>query len=160
MMPASPGSRPALDQALVDRPRLATDGATVLLAATDSGVGSRPTRRPFVHIWRSVDGGRTYQRGPDVTDVADVGWLDLGWGKGRWRLLYAACPGFLGCATPARVWYATSPDGDRWSDATVVSMAGNVRPLGVLSGRFGVTAIWAEIVTTHQWRFWAARRDH
>ena len=92
--------------------------------------------------------------------MADVGWLDLGWGKGRWRLLHAACPGFLGCATPARVWYARSPDGDGWSDATVVSMAGNVRPLGVLSGRFGVTAIWAEIVTTHQWRFWAARRDH
>ncbi len=149
-----------LDQALVDRPRLATDGVTVLLAATDSGIGSRPTRRPFVRIWRSVDGGRTYQRGPDVTDVADVGWLDLGWGNGRWRLLYGACPGFLGCATPARVWYTTSPDGDRWSDATVVSMAGNVRPLGVLSGRFGVTAIWGEVVATHQWRFWAARRDY
>jgi len=149
-----------LDQELYGgRPRLATDGTTVLLAATDPSRGARYVRHPFIRIWRSGDGGATFERGPDVTDVEDIGSLELMWADGRWRLVYDACPGFISCATPPRVWYAESADGDHWPEPSVISEAGPVWTLGLAISDDGLAAVWSEQLGPHNWDFFLALRD-
>lgn len=91
----------------------------------------RPTRRDDTRGARTSDGGETFERGPRVTDMQDIGSVELVWAEGRWRLLYDACPGALSCATPPRVWYAESIDGDAWSESSVLSDAGSVHTLGL-----------------------------
>lgn len=139
-------------------PRLATNGSTVVLAVTDPNVSSRAGHIPFIRIWRSVDAGTTWQRGPGITDVASLGPLEVSWSGGMWRLLYAACPGLLSCATPLRIWYAESDDGDSWSDASVLSEAADVTPVGVVADQARVSAVWALKPAEHHWSFEVSRR--
>ena len=141
------------------RPRLASDGSTILLAVADPNFEARYLRNPFIRIWRSSDGGRSFVRGPDVTDVQDLGWLELIWAGGRWRLLYDACPGALSCATPPRIWYAESTDGESWSESEVVSDSGTVTTLGLVDGPQGIVAVWGEEHGAHDWTFHLARRE-
>src|SRR5258705_12647565 len=142
------------------RPRMATNGSTILIAITDPNRSSRAGRRPFIRILLSSDGGATWERGPDVSDVARVGQLELSWTGGRWRLLYSGCPGFFTCATEPRIWYATSTDGRAWSGASVVSEPGAVSPIGVTAGVSGASAVWATRLADHDWRFHVSiRRD-
>ena len=141
------------------RPRLASDGSTILLAAVDPNAGSRYSHNPFIRIWRSSDGGRSFVRGPDVSDVYDLGWLELTRAEDRWRLLYAACPGTSSCATPPRIWYAESTDGERWSEPEVVSDMGNVEAIGLANVPEGIVAVWGEEHGPHDWSFHLARRD-
>lgn len=140
------------------RPRLASDGSTVLLAASDPNREARYVNNPFVRIWTSADGGATFARGPDVTDVVDVVHLELAWADGRWRLLYEACPGFVACATDYRIWYATSADGSTWSEPSVVTDPGPVTTIGLAVGEFGTAAVWASMNAPHAWSFVLARR--
>jgi hypothetical protein len=140
------------------RPRLATDGAIVALAASDPSIGSRAIHSPFIRIWRSIDAGATWDRGPDVTDVAGLGSLDLTWGGGRWRLLYEACPGFLGCATDPRIWYAATADVLAWPEPGAVSEPGAVAPIGIAADDRGVAAFWATLHSTHDWDVVVSRR--
>lgn len=141
------------------RPRLASDGTTILLAASDPSRGARYVQHPFIRIWRSADGGATFERGPDVTDVEDIGSLELLWADGQWRLVYDACPGFIACATPPRIWYAESAAGDEWSDAAVISDAGAVRSLGLVAGDYGLAAVWGVEHASHDWTFHLAQRQ-
>jgi hypothetical protein len=150
----------SIDQTLIagQRPRLASDGATIVLAAVDPNESARYVKSPFVRVWRTFDGGASFQRGPDVTDLRSVGDVDVVWSAGVWRLVYAGCPGFMTCATPSRVWYAISRDGERWSQPSVVTEPGQVRPVGVGAGTFGVCLVWAEVRGDHDWRFVTSRR--
>jgi len=149
-----------LDQELYGgRPRMATDGSTILLAATDPNRGARYVRHPHARIWRSTDGGLTFSGAADVTDVEDIGSLELIWAKSRWRLVYDACPGFITCATPPRIWYTESTNGDQWSDATVLSDIGNVQTLGLVDSNFGLAAVWGIEASPHNWAFHLARRS-
>jgi hypothetical protein len=140
------------------KPRLATDGATILLAASDPNTGARYVRSPFIRIWLSPDGGATWERGPDVTDVAGLGPLELSRSGGQWRLIYEACPGMLGCATAPRIWYAESSDGRDWSDASILSEPARVAPIGVVATGSGVSAVWARLLADHDWRIQVSRR--
>lgn len=149
-----------LDQTLYGGgPRLASDGSTIVLAATDPDRGGyRHIQRPYVRIWRSSDGGQTFSGGAGVTDVEDVGSLELTWARGAWRLVFAACPGLFTCATPPRIWYTESADGEQWSDAAVLSDSGNVHPLGLFDTGYGPAAIWGTETRPHDWTFHMARR--
>jgi len=150
----------SIDQTFLagQRPRLASDGATIVLAAVDPNESARYVKSPFVRVWRTLDGGASFQRGPDVTDLRSVGDVDVVWSGGAWRLVYAGCPGFMTCATPSRVWYAVSRDAEHWSRPSVVTEPGQVRPLGVGAGSFGVSLAWAEVRSDHDWRFVISRR--
>jgi hypothetical protein len=139
-------------------PRLASDGATVLLAATDPNTSSRYAHRPFIRIWRSSDGGTTWERIPSGTDVADVGSLDVAWSGGIWQLVYEACPGFLGCATAPRIWYEESSDGRDWSNPSILSEPAEVTPIGVIGGHSGTSVVWARKIAEHDWQFQVSRR--
>lgn len=139
------------------RPRLATDGQTVVLAVSGPNIGASP-HNPYIRIWRSIDAGTSWERGPDVTDVAGLGSLDVAWSDGRWRLLYEACPGALGCATEPRIWYATSPDALTWSEPSVVSEPGQVAPIGVVADRAQVSVIWGMVHSDHDWDIVVSRR--
>jgi hypothetical protein len=140
------------------QPRLATDGSTVLLVVTDPNLSSRAGRRPFIRIWRSADRGSTWERGSATSDVAGLGPLELSWSGGLWRLVYAACPGLVSCATPPRIWYAESGDGDAWSDASILSEAADVTPVGVVADQVRVSAVWAFVRADHHWSFQVSRR--
>ena len=133
------------------RPRLATDGSTVVLAVSDPNGGARSVHSPFIRIWRSVDAGITWNRGPDVTDVAGLGSIDLTWSGGEWQLLYDACPGVFGCATDPRIWYANSPDAVAWSEPEVVSDSGQVTAIGVVAHGARVSVIWGTMHSAHDW---------
>jgi len=150
----------SIDQTLLagQRPRLASDGATIVLAAVDPNESARYLKSPFVRVWRTLDGGASFQRGPDVTDLRSVGDVDVVWSAGAWRLVYAGCPGFMTCATPSRVWYAVSRDAEHWSRPSVVTEPGQVRPIGVGAGSFGVSLAWVEVRSDHDWRFVISRR--
>jgi hypothetical protein len=140
-------------------PRLATDGSTILLAATDPNRGARHHQVPFIRIWRSEDGGETFTRGPNAVTSARIGWLELVRSGDRWRLAYAACPGFISCATPSRLWYADSRDGAEWSEPVVVSEPGDISTLGLIDGSFGLAAVWGTELSSHDWTFHLARRS-
>jgi hypothetical protein len=151
--------RTEINQSLFNgRPRLATDGSTVVLAVDDPNSSARNVRNPFIRIWRSIDSGTTWERGPDVTDVASLGSLDATWSDDRWRLLYAACPGIFGCATDPRIWYATSADALSWSEPSVVSEPGQVGPIGVVTGRGQVSVAWGLLHSSHDWDVVVSRR--
>jgi len=140
------------------RPRLATDGSIVVLAVSDPNSASRWVHNPFIRIWRSTDAGTGWERGPDVTDIAGLGSLDLTSSGDRWRLLYQACPGVFGCATDPRIWYATSTDALAWSEPSVVSEPGQVAPIGVVASGLHVSAIWGTIHSSHDWDVVVSRR--
>jgi hypothetical protein len=139
------------------RPQLATDGSTVLLAVIAPGIGNR-RRTPILRIWRSTSAGSVWQGGPSITDNPSLGQPDLVWGEGRWRVTYIACPGAFSCATPARLWYATSVDGMAWSEPSVVSEPTRAHPVGIVAGSAGVSVVWAIEPASHDWRFVVSRR--
>jgi hypothetical protein len=141
------------------RPRLAVSGSTVVLAVTDPNLSARYAKRPFIRVQVSNDGGATWARGPDVDYGARLGSLELEYSTGVWRLLYEACPGFLTCATPSRIWYATSVDGLDWSDSSVVTESGDVEPVGIAADAPGVSVIWATVRTNHDWQVSVSRRN-
>ena len=148
-----------LDQQLYGGfPRFATDGATILLAATDPNAGARYNRTPFIRIWRSTDGGSTWTRGADAVQSVQIGWLGALASDGRWRMTYDACPGFGRCATAGRVWYTESADGDSWTEPVVISGTGHVGALGLAAGPAGLVAAWGDGQGSHDWAFHLAIR--
>jgi hypothetical protein len=140
-------------------PRLATEGATFVLAVGDPNRSARYARRPFIRIQLSHDGGATWERGPDVSDGTGLGRIELVRSAGAWRLLYADCPGFLTCATAPRIWYSTSADAQNWSPPSAVTEPGRYQPVGIAANRTGVSVIWATITGAHDWGLVLARRN-
>jgi hypothetical protein len=142
------------------RPRLASDGSTLVLAVVDhvSEVGYSHFRR-FVQIQASRDGGATWQRTATFERAPSVGPLELVRSNGMWRLLYAACPGMESCVVPGRIWYTTSPDGVAWTEPGVVTDVGPVTPVGIVADESGVSALWATVESEHDWRLSVSRRN-
>jgi hypothetical protein len=139
-----------------DRPRLATDGTAIILAAADPNNDARNLRHPFIRFWRSTDGGLHFEQGPSEPQVVRLGSYDLLWAGDRWRLVYEGCPGFFLCATPPRVWYTESADGESWSNPIVISEPGSVHVLGLAQSQSGITALWGEGLDSHEWTFHGA----
>jgi hypothetical protein len=142
------------------RPRLASDGSTLVLAVVDhvSEVGYSHLRR-FVQIQLSRDGGATWQRTATFERAPSVGPLELVRSNGMWRLLYAACPGMESCVVPGRIWYTTSRDGAAWTEPGVVTDVGPVTPVGIVADESGVSAVWATVESEHDWRLSVSRRN-
>jgi hypothetical protein len=130
----------------------------VLAVEDPNNSGVRSVYDPFIRIWRSTDAGGTWTRGPDVTDVAGLGGLEVTWSDGRWRLLYAGCPGVFDCATDPRIWYATSPDALTWTEPSIVSEPGQIAPIGVVTDRARVSVVWGLLRGAHDWDVVASRR--
>jgi hypothetical protein len=149
----------AIEQSVTwEPPRLATNGSTVVLAVTDPNRSARYVHKPFIRIQLSQDGGASWVRGPDVSDGTDPGSIELVHSAGVWRLAYEDCPGFLGCATPPRVWYSTSVDALVWRDPSIVTEPGRVRPVGIAVDGTGVSVIWATLRSDHDWSLAISRR--
>jgi BNR repeat protein/BNR/Asp-box repeat protein len=142
------------------RPRLASDGSTLVLAVVDhvTEVNYSHLRR-FVEIQVSHDGGATWQRTANFERAPSVGPLELVWSTGMWRLLYAACPGMEVCVVPGRLWYTTSRDGVAWTEPGVVTDVGPVTPVGIVADESGVSALWATVESEHDWRLSVSRRN-
>lgn len=140
-------------QLYAGRPRLSSDGSSILLAASEQGLAPWELRRPSIRIWRSSDGGETFERGPSFANLLGLSSLDLAWADHEWRLAYDSCPGFIRCATEPRIWYAESADGSSWTDPVVVSKAGDLIALGVVDTSLGPEVAWAEVLGPHAWTF-------
>jgi hypothetical protein len=142
------------------RPRLASDGSTLVLAVVDHvGETGYSSYRQFVEIQVSRDGGATWQRKANFERAPSVGPLELVWSGGMWRLLYTACPGMEVCVVPGRIWYTTSRDGVAWTEPGVVTDVGPVTPVGIVADESGVSALWATVESEHDWRLSVSRRN-